>query len=176
MEKRMNFAEFIEFVANIKGCQFGNIELLTEVKMPKRGNPFHGRVQKHTITTIQFNYDYEKAVNNRLEKQGFERTFTSATLPWGTWHTANKVIEHNGNYYLRIYEVKNSKPNCEYFIDGKKATQEEYDLFKEFITERKSSEKQEEHGLKDENQVKPNSPKFENIKRITINGVTIVLD
>lgn len=175
MVKAMSFSEFISYVESIKGCQFGSIETITNVRMNKTNNPFYGRVKKHSIASIQINYSYENAVNNRLEKAGNERTFKSGKLTWGEWLIPNKVIINKGKYYLRTYEVNGSKPNVVYLIDDRKATIEEIEQFNQFIQTSESSKKQENEGLEKEKQVKPNNPEFSNIKRIKINGMTIEL-
>ena len=50
--------------------------------MRKTNNPFNGhKVQKLTIQTLQFGYNYENAVNNRIE----DKTFVADPLKWGEW-------------------------------------------------------------------------------------------
>ena len=51
MEKiKLTKSQFVEYLANLKGCQFVNVIALTDAEMNKRNNEFYGRVKKFTIT------------------------------------------------------------------------------------------------------------------------------
>lgn len=80
-----------DIISNIKGCKIATIEQQTIVKIPKKYG-IKGQVEKYYKGQVQINYGYENAVNNRLEKQGDERTFKAEPLKWGEWEIANKVI------------------------------------------------------------------------------------
>lgn len=176
---KMNFAQFAEYVSNLKGCQFVNVFALTTAEMNKgRGanlNPYYGRVQKFTATPMQVGYDYENAVNNRLEREGKERSFSAERLPWGEWVTLNKVITHKGMLYLRTYCVRKSHPKTFYLLDGELATAEQYNAFAPYLKGASTSTKQEACGLEEEYQVKPRDYKFSSILAITMNGTRITL-
>jgi hypothetical protein len=134
MEKiKLTTEQFVNFIANLKGCQFVNVIALTDADMNKRNNEFYGRVKKFTITPMQINFDYEKAVNNRLKKEGKEPNFSAEGRKWGQWLHFNKVATHNGEYYLRCYCVKNSRPRTYYLLDGRIATEEEFAEFSQFF-------------------------------------------
>ena len=154
---KMTNAQFVHFLSNLKGCQFINVMALTDADMYLRNNPFRGRVQKFTITPMQFGYDYETAVNNRLAKEGKETNFTADKLPWGSWLEGmrNKVIVHKDMLYLRTYCVRKSRPRTYYLLDGHLASVEEYNEFKQWLKPSSTSDKQTSHGLEEEFQVKP---------------------
>lgn len=179
----MNHEQFFNLLNNTKGCTFMNVMSLTEPSMNKRNNPFYGRVKKFTSVQMQFNYDYERAVNNRLVKQGLEPTFSGEKLPWGKWvkdeargiNMTNKVIEHNGELYMRAYCVRNAKPHTFYLIDGHLATSEEIEMLKMFLKEKEESQKQSESGLIEEYQVKPKVYKFVSLVAVTINNQKIII-
>lgn len=175
----MTESQFLEYLNNVKGCQFVNVIALTDADMNKgRGknkNPYYGRVKKFTITRMQFGYNYVNAVNNRLEKEGKERTYTGEKLPWGKWETFNKIIKHDGAYYIRTYNVPKHIGHTCYFLDGERLTCEQVEEIKPFLKEDSFSQKQAEAGLEEERQVKPKNYKFSSLVGITINGVRITL-
>ena len=116
------------------------------------------------------NFDYEKAVNNRLEKQGDERCFEAEPLKWGKWLIPNKVITHKGANYLRYYVPANADISSVWFINGKIATAEEFAKIMAYLQSKdKTSHRQAEAGLV-ENQVVPRTIKFDSILRLTMNG------
>ena len=179
MEKmKMTSAQFVQFLNNLKGCQFVNIMALTDADMYLRNNPFRGRVQKFTITPMQVNYDYETAVNNRLAREGKEANFTADKLPWGSWVEGmrNKVITHKDMLYLRTYCVRNARPRTYYLLDGHLASVEEYKEFAPYLKPSSTSDKQSSHGLEEEYQVKPRDYKFSSLVAITINRTRIVIE
>jgi hypothetical protein len=71
---------------------------------------------------------------------------------------------------LRYYGLKNGKVESTYYVGGKLASEEQVKLIKEF-TERGEVKSQAEAGLT-ENQVIARCVKLDNIKEITISGVT----
>jgi hypothetical protein len=178
MEKiKMTYGQFMTYLNNLKGCQFVNVMALTDADMYLRNNPFKGRVQKFTITPMQFGYDYETAVNNRLAREGKEANFSADKLPWGSWVSGlrNKVIAHKEMYYLRTYCVRGAKPRTYYLLDGHLASTEEYAEFSQFFKAPSTSAKQEDAGLAEEYQVKPRDYKFKSIVAISINHTRVLL-
>lgn len=179
MEKmKMTSAQFVQFLANLKGCQFVNVMALTDADMYLKGNPYRGRVQKFSITPMQVGYDYEKAVNNRLAREGKEANFTADKLPWGSWVEGmrNKVITHKDMLYMRTYCVRNAKPRTYFLLDGHLASVEEYKQFAPFLKLSSTSAKQSEAGLAEEFQVKPRDYKFSSLVAVTINHTRIYIE
>lgn len=175
---KLTHEQFVAHLASTKGCQFISLWTITEPEMYLKNNPFRGRVQKVSANQMQFNYDYERAVNNRLEKAGCEANFSAESLPWGEWLIPNKVISHKDTLYLRTYNVKGAKPRSFYFLDGHIASAEEYAEFSQYFKPCKpTSNRQTEAGLV-ENQVKPKNYKFGSILRISMgrNIITLVDD
>lgn len=171
----LSFSELVNELQSTKGCQFINLVSMTTPKMNKTNNPYYGRIQKVSTAQMQFGYDYERAVNNRLIKEGKEPNFTTEKLPYGKWLFKNKVIEHKGTFYIRTYSVKNSFPKVQYLLDGVEVSKDMLDDIKRYIKEdTSSSSKQDYFGLED-NQVKPKNYKFDNIISLTINKKVITL-
>ena len=162
----------IEIMSSLKGCKIAGIKYIAEVKIPKKYG-IVGIVEKVVEKQVQLNYSYENAVNNRLERQGDERLFVAQSLPWGSWLKGleNKVIEHNGEYYLRVYSVNSgTKVKNDYFINGVLANDEEIKIIKEYEkSKKKVSGTQAEYGLL-ENQVKPSAIKFSGIIELKVGG------
>ncbi len=156
---------FIKDLKEFKGCSFCNIVYQSDVKAPKKLGL--GEVKKVVELNAQFNYDYETAVNNRLEKQGKARSFNANSLPYGSWLYPNKVIEYNKGgetlLYVRFYGVKNHYPDATYYVNGRPATDSEVATIKAWqATLSKGSATQAASGLTT-NQVEPRSLELENI-------------
>lgn len=175
---KMTTPQFMEFVRNLKGCQFINVMALTEADMYLKNNPFRGRVQKFTITPMQVGYDYEKAVNNRLAREGKEPTFSADKLPWGVWVEGlyNKVISHKDMLYLRTYCVRNAKPRTFYLLDGHLVDANEMANIAQYLKPSTTSTKQSDAGLSEEFHVKPRDYKFSSIVCVTLNHTRIYLE
>ena len=177
MEKiKLTKSQFVEYLRNLKGCQFVNVIALTEADMNKRNNAYYGRVMKLSITPMQIGFDYQKAVNNRLKREGKEPNFIAESLKWGEWEIYNKVIAHKGEQYLRTYCVKNRHPKTYYLLDGRLATKEEFTQFSQFFKTKTASQKQTDMGLEEEEQVKPRNYKFSNLVSITINHTRFYIE
>lgn len=166
----MYFANFIDSVKSVKGCQFVSVSYENEQKMNKRNNPYYGRVTKRVVAQMQFGYSYENACNNRCA-EGV--TFVADSLAWGAWVEGleNKVILHKEEYYLRLYDINGKSPKVEYYVDGVVATSEQIAEFMAFVPQSKPSAKQMAHGIEEERQVMPRAIKLSNIREITMNGV-----
>ena len=166
---KVSYSEFAEIIKAVKGCQFANIVTMTDCKV-KKDCPIQG-AKKVSRRVMQLNYDYERAVNNHLEKIGESRNFVGGSLQWGTWAVPNKLIQHNGKLYLRAYGVKGATTENLYILaNGTKATQGDVDTIKAYAYASGSSAKQAAAGLSEDEQVKPQAISFESIKSVTIGG------
>lgn len=147
----------------IAGGSFAKIEYDGIEKLPKKLG-IVGEVTKHAEGVVQMKYSYENAVNNRLEKQGDERTFEAQGLPFGQWFIPNLLIAHKGEMYLRFYTFKGGNIETTYKVNGREATAEETALIKAYKAQRSAngSNTQSTSGL-NENQVRPCSVKVANI-------------
>lgn len=150
--------------ADTIGCgEFAHIEYDGIEKLPKKLG-IVGEVTKHAEGCVQMRYSYENAVNNRLEKQGDERTFEAQSLPFGQWFIPNLLIAHKGEMYIRCYTFKGGNIETSYKVNGRAATAEETALIKAYKAQRSAngSNTQSAEGLT-ENQVRPMSIKVANI-------------
>ena len=167
--KNINASALVSMMSNVKGATICTVDSLTVPKMNKRGNDLYGRVMKYTRLQLQFGYNYEKAVNNRLEAMGLEPNFEVAKRQWGEWVIPNKVSTHKGNLYLRFYQMANTDPESYFLVDGRLATREEVEVIKSFMPKPSASARQSEVGLNDR-QVTPREYMVSSIKRIAVNG------
>ncbi len=167
-------SELEQFIRDIKGCKIATLSYQTDVKLPKKYG-IDGVVTKVVSMSVQINYNYENAVNNRLDRQGDTRIFSTQKLPWGQWVKGqeNKLIEHKGELYLRYYLMKNTKSDKAYFVNGVSATQEQVATIQMYERSKYTqSGTQAEVGLT-ENQVMPKNVKLSGILVLKTDGQVI---
>lgn len=169
-----NSIEFVNLVKDFKGYGQISIDVTTKPKLTKKSRKdktpfnklFKGNVVCKSKKFASIGYEYEKSVNNRLEKEEKEQIFESQSLPWGEWVEGSKIIiTHNDKYYLRIsYLNANSKLNInEYqYENGEKLNEEERERLQEFLPVKKESNKKQ--GL--ENEIIINNMDINNIDSI----------
>ena len=167
----MNYNNLYNFIANANAGIIANIESVKEHKMNKKGNPLFGRVEKVAECRYQIGYNYESGVNRRLTAQGSEANFKTSRRPYGKWLILNKIAEHKGELYLRVYTIENCKPTEKYLVDGRAATEEELDIIAYFTPKPSAyhSNTQAAAGLTTK-QVEPKEFKFSTIRAITCAG------
>lgn len=167
----MDYKNLYNFIANANAGIIANLETAKEHKMNKKGNPLYGRVTKIAECRYQIGYNYESGVNRRLSAQGDKPEFKTSHRPYGKWVILNKIAEHNGELYLRVYTIDNCQPSEHYLVDGRPATQEELDIIAFFTPKHAAhySNTQAAAGLT-AHQVEPKEFKFSTIRAITCSG------
>jgi len=164
---------FIENVKSVKAGTIANVLYESEKKTPAKVGL--GTITKRTEVRVQMRYSYENAVNNHIERNGGERDFKALSLPWGQWVEGceNLLIEHKGNYYLRMYLFSKSEPKTMLLnSEGQPLSADEAKRYWEWENGlSKGSERQSEKGLSDEYQVKPFAPNVENIISFTCGAI-----
>ena len=170
--------DLVKMVSDLKGCQFASMVYENDAKCKKIVEKELGKVTKLVeIKNIQVGADYESAVNRRIVKAGGQPVFESKSLPWGKWvdGQVDKLIEHNGQLYLRYYEVANTTQTVTYKVNGVEATSAQVKFIEENLTAdgKKTfsySNRQAAFGLVDEDeQVTPRSINTDNIIEIKFN-------
>ena len=150
----MNLIKFSELVALIdahKGAKPVGIRATTDTKANKTNNP-HGKIIKTVRAVGMVGADYEKSVNSQLEKSGNKPDFDADKLPWGTWLIPNKVITHQGKFYLRTQTTSGMRRKqaarvlCYRDEKGQFISKDDA---KKFIPEKAGSAKQEDAGLEE---------------------------
>lgn len=83
------------------------------------------KVRKHTtlVALCGTKVDYEKLVQNRLIRESDKKNveapdFTAESRKWGV-RKNGLVVEHNGEIYITLHCVANSKPEVYYTYEGK---------------------------------------------------------
>lgn len=165
--------KLINLIENIKGCKIATISYQTS-NYPKK---LLGGVVTKVVDNlqVQINYSYENSVNNRLEKQGSERTFKTKKMSWGKWIKGqeNKLKENKGELYLRVYLMQGKKGEKSYFVNGMPASAEQIATIKAYeMSKYATSDTQSAVGL-DANQVKPKDIKLRNVLELRVNGQVI---
>lgn len=159
--------QLVATLSAVKGTTFATLETVTDPDMRKTGNPYVGRVKKHTRINCTFGANYENAVNRQGEREGLENAgeFEALKLPYGNWLVPHKLIEHKGAVQVRVMCNPHMKPDVSYTLDGQPM---DVSVIKPFMPEKKASARQEEFGI--EREVVPRNYKLESIKAITVNG------
>ena len=127
----MTLNEVIKVLSKKQNGAFIKVLLCTEMtsrqtsQSKKEGNI----VVKETLTTVRkgVNYGNIASVQKKLEARGDmyidpetgKKTYAIGKLPWGQYYKNSRtIIEHKGNYYLRLYTSPN-KPKVQYYLNGK---------------------------------------------------------
>ena len=173
--------QLVDIIKNLKGCQFASLVYTTDIAaMDKkliggRKCPYYGRVNTTTeMASVQIGYDYENAVNNRIDEEGV--TFKAESLPWGTWLRPNYLITHKGNTYLRAYLAKTTKVATTYYLDGElPADGYAIEDIMTYIRPSHTSARQSEVGIEESKQVKPLTINIANIAYAVIDGCKYII-
>lgn len=92
------------------------VEIDTEPKLKKRGNPYAERVvRKRFRMNGSLGPDYEAAVNRRLERAGEEPNFEAQERSWGE-RSEDAFVTYGDRQYLVLHE--RSRSEAVYSVDG----------------------------------------------------------
>ena len=177
--------ELVTILQNVSGCKFISIayssdkDALNKKLSGGKSNEYYNRLQSLTLMSgVQFNANYENAVNNRLkgDGNGDGKGFEAMSLPWGEWVTPNKIISHKGETYVRLYLTKSHNKDVSYFCDGRKVEEKDaVEKIKAAFRQSSPSKRQAEVGIDEADMVRPFTINANSIKQITINGVTYIV-
>jgi hypothetical protein len=146
---------------------FVSVEYQTETKLKK--NPFYKTVNKLVKVVLLCGTEYQKAVNNRLKKEGIENP---------DFVKGETYVERRGNspvtkkkdseqMYLSYYELRR---DFECFFDSQ-GNEVSKTLIGEFLP-KYQPKSQEQHGLQDGSFVVRKNLKIENIMQVVVDGTT----
>ncbi len=179
--QKLTHSQLIAIVAARNGAAIVGIEALTDAKARKTGNP-HGAIFKHVRAVGFVGANYENAVKREGGRQGAEDAagFVAASLPWGAWHVANKVISHKGDFYLRTQSTpgqRNRQPARLLSYRDSKGQFLSRDAVRPFLPAPSVSKKQADVGLGMEaaEQVMVRTYKFSSIRKVRVNGQSFEL-
>lgn len=106
----MENQEILNALANVKKGRYVSIK---KVKDLGKG------VTKVSDIVVRLGVDFANMKINEGRQTG--------SLPWGKWVEGLEglVIEHKGNYYLRVATTYGNNNTCAYYLDGKEVTKEQ---------------------------------------------------
>ena len=176
-EKRtVSASELISVVNGVRCCKFCQVSYVSPIESVNkkliggRKNEYYNEVSTvSSMNGVQVNANYQNAVNNRIEDGG--EKFVAESLPWGTWLTPNKLIEHNGKVYLRLYMTKSTTTDKTYYRNGVACDCETAKAIASTMRESKPSARQAEVGIEVADMVKPFTVCLDNLLQFTVDGV-----
>jgi len=154
--------QMIEVLRGVTSAVPATVTTLTIEKMNKKNNPYLDRVIKKTISNVFINYDYQKAVNNRLVKEGKEADFVAKPRVWGTRVQGTPLVEHNNAFYVSLGYLTKNSPKVEYRMDGEIIDKS---VFQEFLP---AASKSNTQGL--DNDVVVRDVQVENVYELKVAG------
>jgi len=128
--------ELIDRINEVKGTTFISVDIASEPRMRKTGNPYLGAT-KHVSLSGAINHDYENSVNKQLAREGKEADFEVKKRSWGE-HVDNWVV-HKDKYYLPI-KIEGSS-DATYVYEGELVDNDE---LKPFLYESKKPKTQDD--------------------------------
>jgi hypothetical protein len=166
----VNVEEMVNILNDVEHSTPIFVMMETSVRMNKTGNPFYNKIIKETTGRYFIGNDYENRVNNNMEREGMDRSFETEQ-PKGKHHISKCVLKDDKTdsvYYLMMERFKEVKPKVRYFFEGNVI---EKQLFESYMTKVYEPTKQEQ-----ERKVYPMTPKIENIRFISLNGIRYVIE
>lgn len=161
--------ELITLLSEIEKPTFTNVVMETIVKMRKTNNPYYNKVVKKSKCNYSLGVNYENRVNNNYTKEGIENTFETEK-PSGKTHISKCLLvsdKDNSVHYVMLERFNEIKPINEFIFEGNEIDKQ---LFQDFIGQYTESVKQEQ-----EKKVSVITPKIENIKEISLNGMRYII-
>ena len=139
--------------------------------MNKTNNPFFGQVRKISNCNYLIGNDYESRVNSNEEKEGLEGDFVSLK-PSGKSHVSKCVLVDDKTgltHYLMVERFDEIQPKVTYIQDGIGEILKEQ--FENFLVKTSDTSRQDQ-----ERKVMVITPKIENIREMSLNGVHYVVE
>ena len=161
--------ELITLLSSIERPTFTNVVMETKVRMNKTNNPYYDKVVKRSKCNYSLGVNYESRVNNNEVKEGLEGNFQTEK-PSGKTHISKCLLiddKTQSTYYVMLERFDEIKPTNEYIFEGNSI---EKIMFESYMTKVYESQKQEQ-----ERKVSVITPKIENIKEISLNGMKYII-
>lgn len=168
---KINKVELLQLLMNVEKSTFVNLVTETKVRMNKTNNPYFDKVVKRNKCTYLIGNDYEKRVNNNMEKEGLERTFEVGELK-GKKHVSKCVCvdtKTESVHYLMVERFDEVKPQkTEYTFEGNSIDKQ---LFESYMVKVSESKKQEQ-----DRKVMVNTFLVDSIKEISLEGTHYIVE
>ncbi len=171
--KFISQSEVVTILSNYEKKSFTNMVTETIVRMNKTGNPYYNQVKKLSSRNYYINSDYLKRVINEGKKEGInpeENTFQVEEMK-GKKRVKNSVCvdtKTEQTFYLFLELFDEVPPKVEYYFEGNPIDKQ---LFESYLVKVSESKKQPQ-----ERKVKVITPKIENIKSFTLEGIKYIVE
>jgi hypothetical protein len=107
MTKHVTVAQLQEEINKVVSCQPVSVDICTEPKMRKTGNPYMGVKKEVTINGLM-GFNYGNSVNNQLGREDKEMNFTPEARKWG--ELRGNLVFHKDKVYLQVKAQSSSTP------------------------------------------------------------------
>jgi hypothetical protein len=165
---KVSVPELVEVLKQVEKSTFINVTMVTVPTMNKGGNPFFGIVKKVTNCNYLIGNGYEDRVNSNEKKEGLDGDFQSMK-PSGKTHVSKCVLVDDKTgltYYLMVERFDEVKPKVEYLKNDEPMTEPERELLSGWLKKPSETTRQDQERV-----VSVITPKIENIKTLSLNGV-----
>jgi len=177
MEKttvKVSVSELINVLKQVEKSTFINVTMETVPTMNKTGNPFYNsetkkfNVKKLSTCNYLIGNSYEDRVNSNEQKEGLEGDFVSLK-PSGKHHVSKCVLvddKTETTHYLMVERFDEVKPKVQYTKDGQPMNEIDRMILNDWLTKSSDTTRQEQERV-----VSVITPKIENIKELSLNGI-----
>ena len=140
--KLKTLRELKQILMGLQRGRFATFEAITEPKMRKGGNPYHGQILKVAKAQVQWDVDYEKSMNAARQRDGLEARKVQPRK-WGVHIEDTPFVFHvrkgetRGNLYVRM----NVKKSLGYvYIDKRNGKTVDADTIHSFMPDKPKTE------------------------------------
>lgn len=165
---KVSVSELVDVLKQVEKSTFINVTMVTVPTMNKTGNPLFGMVKKVTNCNYLIGNDYETRVNSNEVKEGLEGTFESMK-PSGKHHVSKCVLVDDKTgltNYLMVERFDEVKPKVDYLKNGEPMNEVDRMILNDWLKKSSDTTRQEQERV-----VSVITPKIENIKSLSLNGM-----
>ena len=165
---KVSVSELVDVLKQVEKSTFINVTMVTIPTMNKTGNPLFGMVKKVSNCNYLIGNDYETRVNNNEVKEGLEGSFESMK-PSGKHHISKCVLVDDKTgltHYLMVERFDEVKPKVEYLKNDEPMNEVDRMILNDWLKKSSDTTRQEQERV-----VSVITPKIENIKTLSLNGV-----
>ncbi len=165
---KVSVSELVDVLKQVEKSTFINVTMVTIPTMNKTGNPLFGMVKKVTNCNYLIGNGYEDRVNSNEKKEGLEGSFESMK-PSGKTHVSKCVLVDDKTgltYYLMVERFDEVKPKVEYLKNDEPMNEIDRMILNDWLKKPTETTRQDQERV-----VSVITPKIENIKTLSLNGV-----
>ena len=114
-----------EVLKAIEGYKNGTwVSILWEKELKTRKG-IEAVITKKTEAVLRMGVSYDNKASVQEKRENGELPSENQGLPYGTWYMFPMIIEHKGNYQLRVTTSQNTKYDTHYFMNGVEVKKDE---------------------------------------------------